>query len=223
MQSTESKRLVTSWLTGVIIVWLLPLGLFAPKFFAYSEFSRWNVWDCAALFTRRAKVWGDLRAEARTSGGWQPLDFSKLSPQGLAGYRQRLDRVLEETVKHKGVHNMVSQVSEHLAAHIERLGLGHVYELRVYRINYTAGTPEMTNHRGNWDDFQQVSVSPRRKIPLFQAVNLPGGWQEIPHVSKVLHPRPGPSVGNRPGRIMGSDAVRERRIVEAPDFGQTFQ
>ena len=126
--SVTSRGIAARWLVLVGIVWIFPLGLLAPKFIVSGGVSRWNIWDCAALFTRRAKVWGDVRAEARTAAGWQRLDFAQLSPQGLAGYRQRLDRVLEETVKQKKTNNMVSAVSQHVAEHAARLGLGHLYE-----------------------------------------------------------------------------------------------
>jgi hypothetical protein len=94
-------------------VWLLALLIFACRWTTPTGFfQRWNVWDCGALFTRSAQVWGDVAVLVRGDERqpWVQVDFTRISPQGLAGHRQRIDRVIEEAVKRRKRLNLFPRV-----------------------------------------------------------------------------------------------------------------
>lgn len=165
-----------------MLLWCVPLVFFGCRFaqFPSETFHRWNIWDCGALFTRAAEVWGDLavqvRADARQS--WVQVDLETISPQGLAGYRQRIDRVMEEVYKRRKRLDLFPRLCADIAAKHEAAGGGRVTEMQILKTNWRAGTPPMAQPAGHWNPPPVNEVPKAQRVLLHQARLVEGVWRE---------------------------------------------
>jgi hypothetical protein len=187
------------WTFLITIIWVLPLGLGAIR---VANFNHWhlNIWDCAALFTSEAKVWGDISMIGRSKNkdnSWVQLDFESLSPQGVAGYRQRVDKIIEDAMRSRRKLDFFPRVCEDIARKAEELGYGNIEELRFVRTNWVAGSPAMAQPSGHWNPPPLSEMSPTRQITLYQAKLIDGVWKEV----KVTNPSPKGPLAGRSRRV----------------------
>lgn len=206
------------WLAGSI-AWLLALLLFACRWTSPTGFfQRWNVWDCGALFTRSAQVWGDVAVLVREQerAPWVQVDLTRISPQGLAGHRQRIDRVIEETVRRRKRLNLFPRVCEDIARKHFETGGGEVTEMRIVKTNWRAGTPPMAKPVGHWNPPPVAVVPASQIVTLHQARLVDGVWKE----TKLTDPAARPVLAQRGRPQMMAPASRKVRIVRPPEGEQ---
>jgi hypothetical protein len=120
-----------------------------------------------ALFTDRENSWNQLVAQVSVDGGrkWQQIDPDEMSEVQLAGYRNRIDRLvslvrgtrLEEQVLSRLA---VRVISVHGGTSAENAAINTV---RFTNTVWPSGAPEMTQPEGHWKMPKLDSVPSNRQ------------------------------------------------------------
>lgn len=123
----------------------LPVRIYSRLAFQYSA---------AGLFTRRVPFWTQTLIQVQSKGAadWKTIDTSELSPMGAFGFRQRLDRVLQDTIG-KNVADVVRQrLAEWVAKEYAKRhpNEGEVIGVRMGQTTWASNTPELATPAGEW-------------------------------------------------------------------------
>ncbi len=136
--------------------WLLPffwagwqgrLPLVLPRRLAFQ-------YSAAGLFTKRMSAWTQMHIQLQRRGDeeWRTIDTAEAAPMGAFGYRQRLDRMLQET-NGRRVADSVRQrmtrwiVNKHQTMHPEA---GEIGAVRFAQSVWPVSTPGMAHPMGAW-------------------------------------------------------------------------
>ena len=208
------SKLEGSW-TVLSMAWLLLLALFACRLVSLPTIvHRWNVWDCGALFTRAAEVWGDISILVRSDSGgeWIQVNLAKISPQGLAGYRQRIDRVVEEAIRRRKVLNLFPRVCADIAQKYQESEGSAITEIQFVKTNWRSGSAPMSMPQGHWEPPSVSQVPPSQVVTLHQARLIDGRWTEakMPPLVKPIPRSANPRLQNRPS------VQRRVRLISPP-------
>jgi len=163
-------------------------------------------------------VWGDVAVLVREheKAPWVQVDFTRISPQGLAGHRQRIDRVLEECVKRRKRLNLFPRVCEDIARKHVETGGSAVTEVRIVKTNWRAGSPPMANPAGHWNPPPVARVPTSQIVTLHQARLVDGVWKE----TKLVDTPAKPVLAQRGRPKVSAPASRQVRIVRPPAAGK---
>lgn len=216
-----SRNHAVIWLLAACFCWLVPL--LASKravVFAWVPVPRWLQFetDCAALFTKREADWNQVVYRVWRAGGagWEEAGRDLMSPMPVAGYRQRLDRLVATVQSKPKLRDQVwPRLASHLAARIEGdKGKGSpVSRIHLARTRWMCGTPEMVQAAGHWHvpplsdlppgvkvihvmtctvkNGKMVLVKPARKPALAAGSKLPP--PQPPNGTATLRPGAGPA------------------------------
>jgi hypothetical protein len=138
------------------VVWLLPLfcagaiGRYFVRMHPRLAFQS----TVAGIFMYRTGVWAQMLIQVQRKGaaGWQSIDASELSPMGCFGYRQRLDRILQETQGRQVQGAVMQRLAVWLANKLEEMHpeQGTVTSVRFVQAVWVSNTPELAMPSGHW-------------------------------------------------------------------------
>lgn len=137
------------WIVPFFIAgWLghLPVAIYKRLAFQYTA---------AGLFTKRAGAWTQMVIQVNHAApaDWKTIDISALSPMGAFGYRQRLDRILQEI---NGRRQVVDAVKQRLAIWVastyegQHPDQGKVVGVRFGQKVWTVNSSELAYPPGHW-------------------------------------------------------------------------
>jgi hypothetical protein len=146
-------------LLASVALWLGPFSIagIAKKQFFKREFPSFATQHAlAGLFTLRNQTWQQVQFQVKTSrsASWLTLSTAELSPIGVLGYRQRLDRVILLTNgKGKAADETHARVATWIARayalrHVEA---HNVTAVRITQTAWTTNTPELAQPAGHWE------------------------------------------------------------------------
>ncbi len=196
-----------------VLLWVYPLIIIGSKQLKMPSYLvRWPLYDCAALFTHRSNVWGDPAIVLRLDdGSWIEPKMELFSPQGLAGYRQRLERIVREIPKSRGKIDLGGKVATFVAKrYFEQTGQD-VVEVRVVNTTWPAGVPEMVRPAGQWDWPPLAQVSKKRQREWYHGRLVDGRW-----VGEKAPARLPPSTGMVGDGMTPSASKRPKRMIRLP-------
>lgn len=134
----------------------LPINIYSRLSFQYSA---------AGLFTRRIESWNQTLYQVQTTGHmeWRTIDTAEFSPMGAFGFRQRLDRVFQDTSNKRGMEKLRLRLAEWLAREYTRKhpSEGAVTGVRVGQTYWATDRREMTQPQGAWVR-EPVNLEPSR-------------------------------------------------------------
>jgi hypothetical protein len=144
------------WLLAITFLWLIPVLVagsktakikFLPKHISYQ-------YSCAGLFTGREGAWAQACYLVKLKGrpNWIELSREIVSPMPVAGYRQRLDRLITETRKSKSKDKLYLRLSAHIAGRYKQMYPGEtsVEEVKIVNSAWRTDDPEMIMPKGRW-------------------------------------------------------------------------
>ena len=102
-----------------------------------------------------------------------------LSPQGLAGYRQRLERIVREIPKSRGKVDLGGKVAAFVAQRYQEQTGQVVVEVRVVNTSWPAGVKEMALPMGHWGWPPLAQVSQKRQKEWYHGKLVAGQWVEV--------------------------------------------
>jgi hypothetical protein len=120
-----------------------------------KNFSRLSFqYTAAGLFTKRCQAWPQNHIFVRrvVNTQWIPLNMEALSPMGAFGYRQRLDRVLQETEGGKFSESVRRRLAVWIAKRYEKLTPKEsaVVAVRFATSVWPTNSPDMAIPSGHW-------------------------------------------------------------------------
>jgi hypothetical protein len=124
----------------------------------------------AAVFTHYNRVWSQPVTLVKVGGStaWVEVTHSDLTPLGIAGYRQRWDRLIWEADRKRAPENLWVRAAAFTA---DRWAQAHpagepVAEVRLVKVLRRAGDPAMDVPQGRWD------LPPVASLPAKDVVEL---------------------------------------------------
>lgn len=138
------------------VVWLVPFFWAGwMKRLPFKVYPRLSFqYSAAGLFTQRIETWTQMLIQVQHNGStdWTTLDTAELSPMGAFGYRQRLDRILQETQGRKVADVVKPRLAAWLAQRYGELhpGQGNVTAVRFAQTLWPANSPELAQPAGHW-------------------------------------------------------------------------
>lgn len=182
-------------LAFIAAAWLMP-------FFWAGTFGRLPVsvntgishqYSAAGLFfPKRTGTWTQMliQMQRKSLAEWKTIDTSKLSPMGAFGYRQRLDRILQEMNGKQGTDTVKQRMAVWVTKRYEEQypDQGEVVAVRFGAMSWQANTPKLAQPAGHWvpDPPANSSAPPFILLSAF-AINQ-GKAQPI---AKPAHVKPG--------------------------------
>lgn len=173
-----------------MLLWLVPFYLTGAMIqYWNSIYSRLRFqYSAAGLFTRRIPVWNQTLYQVRTAGvaEWKTIDTSEISPMRAFGFRQRLDRIFQDTSNKNGV----AGVRERLAAWVaQEYGKRHPNEgavlgVRVGQTYWATNRKEMTQPAGEWVR-DPVDIQPSSPFKAYASFTINEGKAEAERVSRA--------------------------------------
>ncbi|MCX6853860.1 MAG: hypothetical protein NTV80_03030 [Verrucomicrobia bacterium] len=141
----------------LFLLWLVPLAWIGSTLgnlpFRVPR-SLWQQYNAAALFTKRTATWSDRRIEIRTANSdqWRVLNMVEVSPMPLAGYRQRIDRILSDTRSKKIAESLRQRMALWIAQRLKQQSGQEISGVRYQHRSWQANTPELALPAGHWGD-----------------------------------------------------------------------
>lgn len=149
------SRYMFCWSAAALLMWLFCLASGA-----HLTAGRWPRWlrfqsNCAALFTKRESDWHQIvyQLKRNEQHGWADVSRASLGPMPVAGYRQRLDRLLAtvHSSKSKAKDGIWADFGKWLASRFaEEDGAGPVQRFRIVQTQWKTSIPEMMAPKGPW-------------------------------------------------------------------------
>lgn len=123
----------------------LPVRIYSRLSFQYTA---------AGLFTLRTPSWAQMliQVQRKRTLNWTTIDTSGLSPMGAFGWRQRLDRILQETNRPSMAGGVTQRLAVWVAKKYEKQhpDQGEVVGVQFGRTIWESKTPELANPSGRW-------------------------------------------------------------------------
>ena len=204
------------WLAACALGWLIPVFLsgsktasvrFLPRHISYQ-------YGCAALFTNIERSWTQAvyLVKAEGSGQWSEVPREVVSPMRIAGYRQRVDRIVTEIRRAPAKDAMMDRLAAHVA---ESYGEAFpdqppVAEVRLLNTRWPTDDPVMTHPAGRWQLPPASSLTKKRYTVLGTWRRQGERWARVPvdsNPSKTILPDKSPLAARR--------AVSNRAMQEA--------
>ena len=111
-------------------------------------------YNAAKLFSGRPSSWTQMLIQVQVAGStdWVTINTEELSPMGAFGFRQRLDRMLQETQGRPAGDLVRQRMALWIALQMERLTSesARVVGVRFAQLRWAVNVPEMTNPSGAW-------------------------------------------------------------------------
>jgi hypothetical protein len=146
----------------------------------------WLAWQtrCTALFIGREDAWGQsyIIARGHQSSVLPDDKMLSVSPMPVAGYRQRMDRLLADIRSDA----FCSATLARLAKHMEQNGqLEPTSELSIWRASWKTHEPSMAHPETRWV-LPAFSSLPRERLKLVGCYRKVGtSWNTVAHKEAV--------------------------------------
>ncbi len=154
------------------VTWLLPFfyaGLMGGVPFVVPARLA-NQYNAAGLFTKRMTHWSQMLIQIRfgKEDEWQTIDTADVCPMGAFGYRQRPDRILQETNGREVGHDVRKRMAQWIAIQFQKTHpeAPPVHEVRFAQTVWPVNTPAMAYPPGHWIPNPSSLPSDVRFIPL---------------------------------------------------------
>jgi hypothetical protein len=168
----KSVMLSLIWVIAVILIWLGPLLLVGSQSVSWRQLPS-NLrfqYGCAALFTRTVKSWSQAKYLVQLGDGaeWKEVPREWVSPMRVAGYRQRVDRIVPELNRSRSKTQMLDRLAAHVVDCVRLHEPAHpeVMGVRIINTQWPTDDPGMNRPQGKW------------QLPAFETL--------APHQYKVL-------------------------------------
>ena len=113
-----------------------------------------HLYACAGLFTKRTWNWNHPLIQVRHEGSavWKTLRTAELSPLGVYGYRQRIDRLLLKSGGTKVESAIRSRLAAWVAQRTEETepGADRVEAVRFTQNVWPVSCPDLRSPSGHW-------------------------------------------------------------------------
>lgn|GEM_PF-6738516 len=138
----------------------------------------------AAVFTHYNRIWSQPVTLVKVDGAadWIEVSHSDLTPLGIAGYRQRWDRMIWESDRKRAPTSFWSRAADFVA---ERWAAGHpketpLAEVRFVKVLRRAGDPTMDVPEGRWQLPPVAALSAKDVVELALCRRVEGQWSVVP-------------------------------------------
>ncbi len=183
-----------SLLLILLVVWLvpffyaglmgqLPVGIYPRLSHQYTA--------AGLFFLKRSEAWSQMLIQVQRNGmvEWKMLDTSELSPMGAFGYRQRLDRILQETNGKSLAEAVRQRLAVWVAERVKQLhpDQGAVVSVRFGAKVWQANTPELAQPAGHWVP-DLPADSPTTPFILLSSFAINQGMAQP--IAKPVHVKP---------------------------------
>jgi hypothetical protein len=132
----------------------------------------------AALFTDREASWNQIAFLVRTGTAkeWIEVDRNCLSRSQLAGFRNRLDRLVPMVRRSQIAERVWKRLGEDVAARYAKAypQAAPITTVRIVNTNWPTNLPEMTHPLGHWEIPPIEQVDPAR-VRILATIELQGG------------------------------------------------
>jgi hypothetical protein len=187
LRQTVPSTLVMIWLVPFFwsgLMGRLPINIHPRLSHQYTA--------AGLFFPKRSEAWSQMLIQVQRKGvvEWKAVNTSELSPMGAFGYRQRLDRILQET----NGKSLAEAVRQRLAVWVAERGKllhpdqGEVMSVRFGAMAWQANTPELAQPAGHWVPDPPANSSTPPFI-LLSAFSINQG-NALP-IAKPAHVKPG--------------------------------
>jgi hypothetical protein len=139
------------------VFWLIPLFWMGAAGRGPIRLPPWLAlqYGLSGLFTKRVSTWTQILVQVQrgTSSRWETLKMSEFSPLGAFGYRQRLDRLLQDAlIKPPAAASVQVRLASWIAARDAVLhpGAPQVSATRIRKLIWRTGSPELTQPGTHW-------------------------------------------------------------------------
>jgi hypothetical protein len=204
-----------AWFGAALLIWLIPLYYTGTRHGSVAYLPRRVTFQhaAAALFTDREASWNQLAFLVRTGSSeeWIEVDGKLLSRSQLAGYRNRLDRLVPMARRATIAKDIWRRLGTYVAV---RYAAAHpnaepVTEVRLVNTNWPTNLPEMTHPRGHWQIPPIADVPPERLRTLV-TVQLRDGAAVA--VTEDVHRSPAPAGASAPRTPPVPPSAPRRRL-----------
>ncbi|MEZ0273985.1 MAG: hypothetical protein ACAH88_03705, partial [Roseimicrobium sp.] len=144
-------------LAALTLLWLVPCFLAGSLGRLPVKVPPWLSLQYTAgglFFTSRTDKWAQTQVQVHRRGtsNWQTIDTAQFSPMGTFGYRQRLDRVLQETNGKPAADGARQRLAEWIARRDEQVypDSPGVMAVRFGATVWAANSPELARPSGHW-------------------------------------------------------------------------
>lgn len=169
LQPLARTGLIFAWAISVLLTWLIPVLWTGTKHGYIQVFpERWKFQHAVAgLFTEREGSWNQpiflVRASA-AGAEWKEVPRGWLSQSMLAGYRNRMDRLLPMIRRSGDAGRLMGRLGEFVAQQValSEPGWGAVSEVRIMNTNWPSKLPEMMQPAGRWQLLAFDQMDPAR-------------------------------------------------------------
>lgn len=153
------------------VLWLAPFfhtGLtrvswkIFPKAWSYQH-------NAAALFTTKAKNWGDCHLEWQNKDGtWYEADERQLFPAGISGEGTRFDRIIRKFVPLRSRQAVFLRITNHALQRGRQLGIlsPDTKAVRIVLSYRQVGDPNMTQPSTGWKTYKAAEMKPNERRTL---------------------------------------------------------
>lgn len=189
-------KLRLSCLLTFVMLWLVPFyltGAMLPSPSAIYSRLRFQ-YSAAGLFTRRITNWNQTLFQVRTQAvsEWKTLETAELSPMGAFGFRQRMDRVFQDTSNKKGVEQVRQRLAEWIGEEYAKKhpNEGEVTGVRMGQTFWASNRPELAQPKGEWVR-EPEDMEPSTPFKAYASFTITKGKAEVERVvSRATVPAP---------------------------------
>lgn len=194
----HSKGMVVRVIISLVlsVFWLVPFYLAGSMLYPPAMvYSRLNFqYTAAGLFTRRIPIWTQTLYQVRTKylAEWRYIDTAELSPMGAFGFRQRVDRVFQDTSGKPLTEQVRLRLAEWVALEYAKRhpAEGEVTGVRIGQTSWAANRPELAMPRGEWER-NPVDLQPSAPFRAQASFTISQG-KATPDLTRVVPSRPVP-------------------------------
>jgi hypothetical protein len=197
-----AKRYALIWTALSVLLWLIPVFAVGSRMGVVRFLPRHltHQYACAALFTNIERSWTQAAYLVKVDGSsqWSEVDREVVSPMRIAGYRQRVDRIVTETRRVKDKDAMLDRLAAHVAASYARAfpDQKKVTEVKIIKTLWRTDEPVMTQPVGRWRLPPADALSGKRYSVL-------GTWKAEGDVWARVKNEPG-----KPTEMSGPSTIR---------------
>ena len=151
----------------------LPLRLHPRLSFQYTA---------AGLFTHRVGPWTQMQIQVQHEGvaPWKTISTAELSPMGAFGYRQRLDRILQETHGRRVGDEVRQRLAGWIAQKYEKQHpeQGKVTAVLFGQTVWASNSADLANPSGHWEPLPPAGSQPTR-LQVLSAYSIAQGQAQL--------------------------------------------
>ncbi len=182
-------KLRLAYFTAFLLLWLVPFyltGAMLPSPSGIYPRLRFQ-YSAAGLFTCRITNWNQTLFQIRTTGltEWKTLDTEEISPMSAFGFRQRIDRIFQDTSNKSNMSQVRQRLAEWIAKTYGRKhpNKGDVMGVRMGQMFWAANRPELAMPKGEWVREPQ-DMKPSMPYKVYATFTITKGKAEVKRVSR---------------------------------------